>query len=108
MPGDHLLSYSLGAKNGVSIKWFYVNTIRLLVRTFAQRVKNTESNISYEFKDNLNDFQWPSLPLDEWTKITNTVQSLFTGQVMLTFEVTKELASTNSLCGTNTGNNIFK
>lgn len=54
-----------------------------------------------------NDFEWCSLPLADSTDITDTAQ-LFTEEVNAKSEVTEELASMNSPCGTTTDRNFFK
>lgn len=47
-----------------------------LSTTAAQRVEDTGGNISSQFKNKANDFEWFSSALDESTDVTDIMQSL--------------------------------
>lgn len=86
-----------------------LKTVSLSATTVSQRVGDTGSIISSQFKNKANDLEWFFLAFDESIDVTDTLQYfLFIGGVRATFEVSKELASMNSLYRSTTGKNIFK
>lgn len=86
-----------------------LKTISLSATTVSQRVGDTGSIISSQFKNKANDLEWFFLAFDESIDVTDTMQYfLFIGGVSATFEVSKELASMNSLYRSTTSKNIFK
>lgn len=58
-------------------------------------------------KNITNDFKWFFLALDKSAGVIKTTQLLFIWEVNTKFEVTEELLSMNSLCGSTTNKNIF-
>lgn len=66
------------------------------------------SNTNSQLKTEANYFKWFPLVVDNLTNITDTSQLAFILGVNAKFEVAEELASVNSLCGTNISEYVFK
>lgn len=61
-----------------------------LSTTAAQRVEDTGGNISSQFKNKANDFEWFSSALNESTDVTGMQSLPVTGGVSAKFDVSKK------------------